>query len=248
MLSCIKVILAGTGSAINPLRGQVSVILDIGGSVLVVDVGCSAPNIAESLGYRLDEVEHFIITHTHYDHLCGLPMVAFIKTFRSREPELKVYTVASGLDFIKQILNPVVAGKDVSCSIQAVTPSSRVMVGGGGVRFFEADHTIETLGVVVEYAGLKVVISSDTRPTNAYAIEAEGANLAIHEATLPSNMRSEARLTGHTVVEDALKQVSRAEQAILYHLTQWSEVEAMEVAARSRRVQVVPDGTIVKIC
>jgi hypothetical protein len=50
------------------------------------------------------------------------------------------------------------------------------------------------------------------------------------------------------VVEEALTQVSRAEQAVLYHLTPWSEVEAMEATARNKRVQVVPDGTIVKIC
>jgi ribonuclease Z len=247
-LSCIKVILAGTGSAINPHRGQVSLLLDMGGSTLVVDVGCSAPNVVERLGYRLDEVEHFIVTHTHYDHLCGLPMVAFIKTFRSREPELKVYTVASGVDTIRHVLNPVVAGRGVSYSIHPVTPGSQVLVGDGEVMFIEASHTIETVGVVVRYAGLKVVISSDTRPTEAYALEAEGASLAVHEATLPSTMRREAAMTGHTVVEDALKQVSRAEQAVLYHLTPWSEVEAMEATARNKRIQVVPDGTIVKIC
>jgi len=248
VLSCVKVVLAGTGSAINPLRGQVSVILDMGGYTVVVDVGCCAPNVAERLGYKLDEVESFIVTHAHYDHLCGLPMVAFTKTFRSREPELKVYTVASGVDFVKSILDLVTAGKGVGYRVYHVTLGSQITVGDAKIRFIEADHTVETLGVVAEYAGLKVVISSDSRPTIAYRREAEEAHIAIHEATLPSNMREEARITGHTVVEDALKQVSGAEQAILYHLTQWSEVEAMEATARNKKVQVVPDGAIVKVC
>ena len=223
-------------------------ILDMGGSVVAVDVGCFALNVAERVGYMLDEVEHFIVTHVHYDHLCGLPMVAFTKTFRSREPELKVYTVTSGVDIVRNLLDLVVSGGNVGYRVQPVTVNSQVTVGDAKIRFIEADHTVEALGVVAEYTKLKVVISSDTRPTIAYRKEATKAHIAIHEATLPSNMREEARITGHTVVEDAVKQVSEAEQAILYHLTQWSEIEAMEVSKRNKKIQVLPDGAIVKLC
>lgn len=246
-MSCINVLVAGTGSAINPSRGQVSVMLDIGGSQIVVDVGCQAPNVYEGLSYRVDEVEHYIVTHAHYDHICGLPMVAFIKTFRSREPDLKVYTVPSASHLVKQLLEPIAQGR-VGYDVRIVTSRSQLDIGGARVRFLEAQHTIETVGVIVEYLGLKVLVSSDTRPTMRFKDEAVGAHLAIHEATLPSGMEGEAIKTGHSTVGEAVEQVLGAHQAILYHLTQWSEMEALEVSKRYKRILVVPDGSIVRIC
>jgi len=247
-LTCISVALAGTGSAINPSRGQVSLVLDLGGTLLVVDVGCQAPNVAERLGYRLDEVEFYIVTHTHYDHVCGLPMVAFIKTFRSLEPGLTVYTTTSGAPYVEELLSLAVAGKRVRYKVHGVASGVQVRVGDALLKFIEADHTIEALGVVVEYRGIKVVVSGDTRPTEWYRKEATGAHLAVHEASLPSTMVEEARRTGHTTVEQAVEQVSGAELSILYHLTHWSEVEALETARKTNKILVVPDGTIVKIC
>jgi len=93
-----------------------------------------------------------------------------------------------------------------------------------------------------------VVVSGDTRPTEWYRREATGAHLAVHEATLPSTMAEEARRTGHTTVGQAVEQVLGAELSILYHLTHWSEAEALEAARKTSKILVVPDGTIVKIC
>lgn len=247
-MACVNVVLAGTGSAINPMRGQVSVILDLGGTPLVVDVGCNAPRVAESLGYKLDEVEFYVVTHTHYDHLCGLPMVAFMKTFRSREPKLNVYTTISGSWYVERLLELVLAGESVGYKIQGVGPGVNINVGDVTLRFIEADHTIEALGVIVKYSGLKIIISGDTRPTRVYKEEARGSHLAIHEATLPSNMASEARRTGHSTVGEALEQVVEADQAVLYHITTWSENEALEVTRVNRKVLVPLDGTMLRIC
>ncbi|MEM0365950.1 MAG: MBL fold metallo-hydrolase [Acidilobaceae archaeon] len=245
-MSCIDVLFAGTGSALNPRRAQASIVLDIAGSIIALDLGCYAPNNAERSGFKLDEAQAYIITHEHYDHLCSLPMIAFIKTFRSREQTMKIYTTVPGAYIIDGILSYTAKLWGIDYLVRGVNAGESVIVGDAKLRFLRAEHTVEALSVIVEYSGLKVIVSGDTRPTLEYRVNARNADLAVHEATLPSNMTELAIKTGHSTVGEAISQVEDASIAVLYHLTLESEEELLRLG--KPKILILDDGGVIKLC
>ncbi|MDM7275172.1 MAG: MBL fold metallo-hydrolase [Thermoprotei archaeon] len=247
-LGCVKIIIAGTGSALNPFRGQSSVIVDGGGTIVTVDLGCQAPNVAEKLEVKLDEAQAHIVTHEHYDHICGLPMVAFVKTFRSALPELKVYAPPTASEYLKKLLQLTAGSWKIGFNVEPVKVGGRVRVGDLEFQFIEAVHTVEALSVIIKHRDLKIVVSGDTRPTSAFKKEAEKADLAIHEATFPSRMAVEAASAGHSTVSEALSQLENSNLGILYHLTRESEEEALTVLRGHGRIIVAGDGAVLRLC
>ncbi len=247
-MSCAKIIIAGTGSALNPFRGQPSIIVDAGGTIVTVDIGCQAPNIAERLGVKLDEAQAHIVTHEHYDHICGLPMVAFVKTFRSALPELKVYAPQTASEYLRKLLQLTAGAWKIGFNVKPVNAGGSVKIGDVEFKFIEAIHTVEALSVIIKYRDIKIVVSGDTRPTIAFKKEAEKADLAIHEATFPSRMSVEAANTGHSTVSEALSQLENSNLGVLYHLTCESEEEALTILGGYGRIMVAGDGAVVKLC
>ncbi|MCX8196356.1 MAG: MBL fold metallo-hydrolase [Acidilobaceae archaeon] len=242
-MSCIKVLFAGTGSALNPSRGQVSVLLDLGGELLVVDVGCSAPNYIARAGYDLNEISQFIVTHSHYDHLCGLPMVSFVRSFTARKA-MRVIAPPAAVPDVEALLSSTAKAWRVEYVVRSLKTGDELRKADLKIRILEALHTVEAVGVMTEYKGIRVLVSGDTRPTESFRAAAQGAQLAIHEATLPSTMTAEALRTGHSTVREALQQTAGASLRVLYHISPESEEEA----GKAVEALVPRDGDIIKIC
>lgn len=243
---CIRVLMAGTGSAFNPARGQVSVLVDVGSEIVVVDTGCSSPNVIARAGYSLDDISQFFITHSHYDHMCGLPMVSFVRSFTSRRI-MRVITVSGAVQELERILSATAGAWRVEYVVRSVRTGEELRKGELRMRVLEALHTVEAAGLMIEHSGIRVLVSGDTRPTDSFRSLAVGAQLAIHEATLPSSMPEEALRTGHSTVSEALQQTAGASLRALYHISPESEEEVAKVSGVSG-VVVPKDGEVIKIC
>ncbi|GAB6147719.1 MBL fold metallo-hydrolase [Stetteria hydrogenophila] len=241
-MPCINVVFAGTGSALHPYRGQSSVVLEVAGILLAVDLGCAALNVLERTGLDPVEVNHVIVTHGHYDHICGIPHLAFLKSFRGT-PRISLAGPAEALDALSRMVSAVRGDRRVSISYNAV---SELYSAGVRVVMFEAAHTVPAFSVSVEHGGVRVVISGDTRPMESYKRMAADAALAVHEATMPPGMEDAAAAKGHSTVSQAAEQVSAASLGALYHLTVESERAALK--ASGGRVLVPFDGTVLKVC
>ena len=131
--------------------------------------------------------------------------------------------------------------------MRAVRAGEELRKGELKMRVLEALHTVEASGLLVEHGGIRVLVSGDTRPTDSFRALAAGAQLAIHEATVPSNMPAEALRTGHSTVSEALQQTLGASIRALYHISPESEEEAARVSGTGG-VIVPKDGEIIKIC
>lgn len=242
-MSCIRVVFAGTGSALHPYRGQSSIVLDVAGVLLAVDLGCSALNVLARLGFDPVEVNYIIATHGHYDHLCGIPHLAFLKTFRGT-PRLSLAGPYEALEALSKIMSTIRGNRGITVSYRAIDELATL---GVKVNTFEVLHTVPALGVSVEYSGVRVVVSGDTKPTNRFKSIAREAALAVHEATMPPGEASRAAAKGHSTVDQALEQVSVASLGALYHLTPASEEAALKMGG-VRGVLIPLDGTVIKIC
>jgi len=240
-MACIRVVFTGTGAAVHPRRGQASLLLDTGSERVAIDFGCHAPNIVEARGLRLETIDAFIITHVHYDHLCGVPHALFVGAYRRAGWSPIVAVPAASLDDASRLFASVPGALR-----PRLAPHPRVSrVGDLRLEYAPARHTIEAAQISVDYRGLRLVVSGDTTPTGWFREKARDAALAVHEATAPSWAREKALATGHTTVAEALLQLEEAQLGALYHLSVDSEREALSVGGR---VMVPEDGTVVTLC
>jgi len=242
-LSCARVVFLGTGAARHPVRSTSSLLVDYGGGLVLVDAGCGALRVMGALGYDPGDVEAILVTHAHADHVCGVPMVLFAATYSRGPVQVTIAAPRGAEDAVAGLASSVRGAAPIEARVLAVSPGWSGLVGAH-VEAGHADHGVPALSYALDLGGARVVVSGDTRPTAWFASVAEGAALAVHEATYPSGMEGKARERGHSTVGEAVAQVEGAEVPALYHLTGESEVEA----ARAGRVMVPGDGTVVKVC
>ena len=102
--------------------------------------------------------------------------------------------------------------------------------------------------------GRKVVISGDTRPCNALAQAAEGADLLVHEATFSDEEQERALETRHSTAREAGKiaHQSKSQRLILTHLSSRHDVETAPLLAQARaefkgQVDVAYDGFSIEL-
>ena len=248
-MACVNLVIIGSGGALHPHRNQSSILIDYG-ETLLIDAGCYTANIMAQTGFDPSVLENVIVTHGHYDHYCGLPHIAFLKTFSPGSKKLVVYTTAHATRLITTSLASVHGAQHLDIRVNTVRPGQDLSLGEDIiVSFIKAVHTIEALSVVVRVKrGITLLISGDTRPTREYRQLAKGAAVAVHEATLPNSMVVEAESSGHSTVNEALRQVQGSDLGILYHLTRESEEEAIKTTDNTRNILVPRDGLILKVC
>ncbi len=245
-MGCIDFYMLGSGSASHPYRGTSSLLLDAGMGPLLVDAGCTSVMMLRRLGYDPSDVADVIVTHGHVDHYCGLQHAAFIKTWRPQEARrLQVYTTSHATTLIGNLLKSVDRSQLLEASITVAREG--LVVSGFKVSLLPAVHTVEAFSLELEYDGIRILVSGDTIPMDDFKDRAEGAALAVHEATLPTGMEDKARRDGHSTVREALGQVAGAEMGILYHISPLSEREALEASTYGRVVAGF-DGMHVRLC
>ena len=244
-MSCVGVLFAGTGSALHPARMQSSVVLDTPAGLVAVDLGCGALNVMVARGLDPAGLEVVVLTHAHYDHLCGLPHLAFLRTFKGGG-RLYLAGEPEAVEVAVRVASAVRGGPGrVELSPRGLD-QARLM--GLNVRLGQARHSVPAVSVSLDYSGVRVVVSGDTEPTQWFRLEADGAALAVHEATMPSGDEARARATGHSTVAEAVEQISHADLGALYHLSPQSEPEAIKAALPGGRIVVPDDGLYIKIC
>ncbi len=240
-MTCARVLFLGTGAAMHPYRWQSSVAVDLEGMLVLVDAGCAAPRFLAAAGYQPADVDYVLVTHMHWDHFCGVPMIAFLASYQG-VGEIKVAVPAEEGERARMALAAVRGGLPIEPRIIPLRPSDHV--ARGAARAWEADHGVPALSYEISAAGLRIVVSGDTRPTPVLRERASGASLLVHEATYPSHMREKAVARRHSTVDEALRQGEESASIALYHLTLESEAEAYKHGS----ALVPADGSVVKVC
>ena len=86
--------------------------------------------------------------------------------------------------------------------------------------------------------GRRVVLTGDSRPSEATVAIAEGTDLLIHEATFADDEQPRAMETGHATAREAAEVASKAgvKQLVLTHLSARYSVNASELIEQAREV------------
>jgi ribonuclease Z len=176
-----------------------------GSKMFVFDAGNAATRNLGKMGVNHGQIDAIFLTHFHSDHLDGLGellLQRWISTGNARP--VPVYG-PPGVQRVVAGLREVYA-QDESYRVahhgEAIVPSSgfggeahpfevtaqrNLLIyqdGGVEVRAFAVDHAPvhPAVGYRISYQGRSVVLSGDTRPSEAVREQAQGVDLLVHEA------------------------------------------------------------------
>lgn len=240
-----QIIILGAGSpVIDAARSGTSVGILVGGSLYIFDAGPGVERRmleAVAKGIKIDTIPAVFITHLHSDHTLGLPALVYYHgpnaSFRRGGP-LTVYG-PPGIAAMMQHINAAWA-EDRALRTQTGGPSPSWDVKGADVaegviykdsnivvKAFEVPHTLwpHAFGYRVEAPDRVIVISGDTRPTDAIARECAGCDVLLHEVytaegfkKLPARVQpyhSSAHTSSYELADIATK--ARPKLLVLYH-------------------------------
>ena len=259
-----RVVLLGTkgGPTPTPLRAEPATLIELDGRAWVVDCGNGVANQLAKASVPLDRLARIFVTHNHSDHVADVGNLIEI----AWSSGLKTPVTVHGPPPIRQIVHDQLAALsyDVAARIreegrvpldplvsvdERAAPGLVVRDRGTKVTSALVDH--ETVAPAFAYRfdtpGRSIVISGDTRYSDALVALAKGADLLIHEAIygpMIDRMASENAATlgdhlrrSHTLAEQVGLVAARAgvKKLVLSHLVPGAGVsDAMWIAAVRR--------------
>ena len=211
----------GSGSAIpDPKRGSPGVVVDVDGTMLLIDCGSGNLSRAAHFGIPVTQVDFVLLTHLHPDHTGDLvPLL-----FALRNPEIDrqkglnvvgpegVHTFMDGLG---GVYGEWVRPKGYHLEIQTLR-SDTMDFGLWRVRSFPVEHSTPCLAYeVTDARGHRLVYAGDTDYCPALATFARDADLLVLECSFPEGSHRPGHLTPSLAGKIALE--ARCRRLMLTH-------------------------------
>lgn len=154
-----------SGSAGNPSNGTSCFVLN---ETVLVDAGTGLVNLTVD---EITKIDHVVITHSHHDHIAGLPFLIEIRLHSNKSP-LKIYGSAHTLNGLKNHIFNFVIWPDFAVIPSPEKPSMEyVEIDPGqpfelaGVQFsaVQMQHTVPTLGFILQSKTACLAFAGDTK-------------------------------------------------------------------------------------
>ncbi len=225
----IRVTIIGSGDP-WPRKSQASgsLVIEVGNKerdFFLFDIGSGALMNFTGLHLPVTGTSKVFLSHLHADHIGDMPglLGSLAKMGRidpveiwgggSDEPELGL---AAFVDHMTKALawdTRSIRGLNVTSGTAAIPhelpydrPESVYQRNGVTISSFPVIHALNgALGYKIEYAGLKVVFSGDTRPCRYVVEAAQDADLLIHECFQPPRVAARAMGLDEAIVANLLK-------------------------------------------
>ena len=198
----MRVTLLGTGSPRpDPERASSSLLVAGGGRSFLVDCGRNVAVQMARAGVDPGTGKELLITHHHFDHICGLDDFALTSWISQGEPALRFYGPPGTREIADALfervyrtdlasrhgINP--RRRPFAYDVQEVAGGALIEDAGWRVVAAAVDHwssalpqmTALCLAYRFEHEGRSVVVSGDTTPCEALVELAQGADLLVHE-------------------------------------------------------------------
>jgi len=210
--------LGSSGAVPSAARDTTSLVVRAGHAVCLIDVGGSPVQKLRRLAVDPVSLTAVVITHTHPDHVYGLPALVQNLIILGRREPLPVYCRVEHVALIRRLLElfGLTAGPDgLEVTVAGIEPRE-------GVTLFSADGLLLTaspnvhgrmpnLAVRASVGDRSMVYSSDTRPCAEVAALARGATVLVHEATFarpdPTQWHSTGRQAGEVAHQAGVRRL-----------------------------------------
>ena len=227
-----RMILLGVGTGVpDASRENTHMVWDGPGGPLLIDAGGSTYQRLLRAGLDPQALRGILLTHSHADHINGLPVLLFSLYLAGRREPLPIYGLEPTLKRAQAILSVFdLDGFDSIAEWQTVAAGDTLPLDDAGwiLRTALTEHSRPCLALRFEdtKSGAAVAYSCDTRPCPAVSALVQGARVLIHEATTPGQSPV------HTSPSEAgaVAGAAGADRLVLVHYSpRWTmpEIEAL---------------------
>ena len=248
-----RVVVRGTGTPnADPERSGPSVAVVVRGAVYLVDAGpgvvrrAAAARLVENDSSTMASLRTVFVTHLHSDHTAGLPDLMLTPWVLGRTASLRVFGpggTSAMLDHLRRAY-----AEDLALRLTGGEPSNktghRVIArditpgivyrdSNVTVTAFRVDHGAwkQAYGYRFQTADRTIVVSGDTRPTDAIVNQCAGCDVLVHEVYSAERFPSRPEAWRgyhsryHTSTAELASIATRAKPAllVLYHQLYWGD-------------------------
>jgi ribonuclease BN (tRNA processing enzyme) len=181
---------------------MVSFLID---EVLAVEAGSLASELTFA---EQKNIRAILLSHAHYDHVAGVPVIAFNNADGNSSHFVKVFATQQTLESIKAyLINGIIypefaestsyLGKP-SLLLTAVEPYQSRNIEGYRVILLPVRHPINAVGLgITSEKGESIFYTGDTGPELSYLWEHVSPQVLIADGTFPNRLEMAARDSGH---------------------------------------------------
>lgn len=239
MCKDFKVTFLGISAAsISPHSSTSAYLIEAGRTKIMVDAGIGALRQLRKTETAPDMLDAVFLTHWHFDHCAGLPMLvksrkkpAPLPVFGPEPPIFMRFLLKTEFSAVFKGFQPV--GVDFSIDIMDIHAET-----------FQTKHKISSIGWELAENPLKnrrIVISGDTQANETVTKVARKADLLIYEATYLEKHSNRAVKHQHSTASEAahLAVKSKVGGLVLTHTSSRYTVEAIRLEAEKIFPEVI---------
>jgi len=202
----------GIGSNAFSMLNSVSFLIKQNGDGnILIDCGPTTPQRLYANGIRFVDIDSIVVTHSHMDHVLGLPYMLFgrnlenIPTVKSGKTTKKLQLVCTKnvYDCIFDTLNLLHPGIKLNYEVKHIDIRSSTEIGRLKFASILANHEVETFSTKFIGENITYMYTSDTRPFEGLSEFGCSADVAVIEAMVPHKDIGFAEATKHSTSLEA---------------------------------------------
>ncbi len=200
----MKVTFLGTGEACDPAHPNISVLVDDGNDLHLLDCGFTTPLLFMQQCKDGNRLQSIWISHFHGDHFFGLPQLILGLHHMGRTSPLTILSGTMPKNKVEQVLELSYPGfrAKLSYPLQYIKVPVGSQLEHAGLLWQAAPtlHAQEPFGLSIRYQNKKLYYSGDGKPTPQSKQLMLDCDLVIHEAYTLTDT-----LPGHYSIEECIE-------------------------------------------
>jgi ribonuclease Z len=216
----LKIVFFGTAGAVQSASdANVCFVVRSGNYSLLVDASDSPVQNLLKAGLDPLELDAMVLTHSHTDHIYGVPSLIHNLWLMKRDKPLRIITNAYTAAKTKELLELFgLPDKEGMFPIEWIDGERGVpqTIATPLLRLFPVEHSVPTSGVRIEGEGTAFVYTADTAPFDGLIETVRGCRSLIHEASGDGSREQYLNRAGHSSARQAGRVASRSGVARLF--------------------------------
>lgn len=209
------------------------------------------------------EIKNILITHSHLDHIKGIPFLADNVIIANGFHSVTLYGIRETLESLrKNLLNDKIwpdftkisASIEPVLKLRQVTPGRTFRVGDYSIKAHPMNHTVPAVGYAIrDSRGKSLFYTGDTGPTGNLWGKTGRLDAVIIEVSFPDKMEALAAKTGHLTPGMLLAEMAKMGELpgkifITHPKPQYIKQIRKEIARIGmRRIEMLQDGRSYRI-